>query len=194
MNFLNLMNSQNYRLTIIIIIMIVPLLFSNCENSKPKKTEQSNSKQIKQETNDNNRLDTTAVKKWLDKVIIDYGNGSDLKLVDHNLTLALTDDYYKYKLEAITLEYSDMTWEEFERKWESKYNTSFVGNGVFFGLTPDHGNIEISSCNLLNTFGDSSQIYRVIIRDTHWKINYLTDIKIVSRGQKLLIDDIIELE
>ena len=193
MNHLILMNKQYNHLEITIIIVIVVLIFGNCDSAHSIKSRQSNANQIKQDTTDTYiQLDTTSVKIWLEKVIVDYVRGSDLNLANQNLTLALTDEYYNYKHEAITLEYSDMTLEEFNRKWESKYDIKYVGNSGFFGLPPDHGEIEVISCFLLQTYEDSTQIYRVVIRDILWETNHLQDIKIVRRNQKLLIDDIIE--
>jgi hypothetical protein len=194
MNILTLKNKRDDYLKLILTIVFATTLFYNSAGEHSKKTEKSISNEIQQEIteNKNSQLDSTIVKKWLKKVIMEYINNNDWNVAHQNLKLALTYEYNTYKHEAITLEYSDMTLEEFNQKWEHKYNTKLVGNGGFFGLPQDHGNIEISTCSLLKTYGDTAQIYRVTIRDIRWETNHLQDIKIVKREQKFLIDDIME--
>lgn len=57
--------------------------------------------------------DTVYIKKWLTKLITDYVNSDDLNVARENMRKSLTEDYYK--LDAITLEYSEMTEEDFIR-------------------------------------------------------------------------------
>ncbi|GAL86083.1 hypothetical protein MYP_3312 [Sporocytophaga myxococcoides] len=47
---------------------------------------------------------------------------------------ALNEDYYTYKLDAITLEYSEMTEEDFHQKWKAKYDKRYVGRGALLQL------------------------------------------------------------
>jgi len=136
--------------------------------------------------------DTTKVKALIKKVITNYGNSENLTVANRQLQQYLTNQYYAYKLEAITLEYSDMTLEQFRKKWASKYDTKFVGNKCFFGMPQDHGKIEIKTCNFLNASVNASQFYHVVVHDIDWKIDYLMDVKIISQKDEILIDDVIE--
>ena len=136
--------------------------------------------------------DTMYIKKWLIKVITDYVNSDDLKVTNENLRSALTDDYYNYKLEAITLEYSEMTEKEFQEKWKAKYDTKYVGSGGFFTSIMDNGDVEISDCKQLESLGDTAQIFHTVVHDLRWKTDYKLDIKVILKDNKLLIDDIKE--
>ena len=133
-------------------IIIVWIAFNGCINYNIAQTKQNLSPGLTKEINQ--LADTVFVKKWLTKVITEYVNSEDLKLADKNLQEVLTADYYNYKIDAITLEYSEMTYEEFQDKWKSKYDTRYVGKGGFFTSIMDNGNVEISLCKLLKTQGD----------------------------------------
>ncbi len=104
----------------------------------------------------------------------------------------MTEDYYNYKQEAITLEYSEMTEEEFHQKWKAKYDTRYVGSGGFFTSVKDNGNVEISICKHLKSLGDTAQIFHTVIRDLRWKTDYVMDITVVIKENNLLIDDVKE--
>jgi hypothetical protein len=87
-----------------------------------------------------------------------------------------------------------MTEAEFNQKWKAKYNTKYVGKGGFFISAQDNGAIDIPICKHLRSLGDSAQIFHVVILDLRWKINYVRDITIVSKENKLFIDDVKEYE
>lgn len=136
--------------------------------------------------------DTLYIINWLTKVITDYVNNEDLKIADKNLQKDLTVDYYNYKMDAITLEYSDMTKLDFHNKWKSKYNTKLVGNGGFFTSVIDHGNVKVKLCRLLKTERSNVNIYYTIVHDLRWKTDYKFYIKVIYKDKKLFIDDIQE--
>ncbi len=136
--------------------------------------------------------DTVYVKKWLTKVIKDYINNDDLNVSHEHIRKTLTEDYYNYKLDAITLEYSEMTEEDFHQKWKAKYDTRYVGSGGFFTSVMDNGNVEIPTCTYLKSLGDTAQIFHMVVRDLRWEIDYVHDITVVIKNNKLLIDDVKE--
>jgi hypothetical protein len=138
--------------------------------------------------------DTSFIKNWLTKVLTGYVNGDDPKVAYDNLRAALTEDYHNYKLDAIALEYSDMTDEEFSKKWNDRYNTRYVGKGGFFFSTQDSGPVEVTSCVLMESLADTAKIFRVEIRDPHRKTLKTGDFMIVVKGNKLLIDDVKEYD
>jgi hypothetical protein len=139
--------------------------------------------------------DTTLIKNWLTKIIIDYLNGNDLKASYNNMQLALTDDYYNYKQDAINLEYGEeMTEEEFHQKWKAKYDTRYVGKGGFFNSAQDNGTIDIPVCTLLKSFGDTAKVFNVVIHDVRWKTDHVCDITVVSRDNQLFINDVKEYD
>lgn len=140
----------------------------------------------------NNMQDTIHIKKWLIKVITDYVNSDYSKVAIDNLRAALTEDYYNYKHDAITLEYSEMTEKEFNEKWKTKYDTKYVGSGGFFTSYMDNGNVEITVCNLLKSLGDSAKFFYTVVHDLRWKTDYKFDIKVILNDNKLLIDDVKE--
>lgn len=181
----------------ILIIPTILLALISCGTDISKKPEQINSNTSKQDNavKTNSIQDTTLIKNWLTKVIIDYVNDEDLKAADNNMRSALTDDYYNYKQDAISLEYNEeMTEEEFHQKWKAKYDTRYVGKGGFFISAQDNGTIDIPVCTLLKSLGDTAQIFHVVIRDLRWETNHVRDITIISKDNKLLIDDIKEYE
>jgi len=157
-------------------------------NADSKPSQSFNSKDIL------HQFDSTAVTKWLTNVIIHYAQNTDTKDGYNEFTSNLTDEYSNYKHEemGIGYGYSDMTIEEFNKKWSYKYNTMYAGSRNFFGLAQDHGEVKIPKCKLIKTLGDSIVVYNVIVRDVTWDIDVIQDIKIVKRGNKLLIDDVIE--
>ncbi|MGN6646031.1 MAG: hypothetical protein ACTHJT_05835 [Cytophaga sp.] len=177
----------------LIILTFFPVLIS-CGSGSSMKTKQINTDSLKQENaiRSNAMQDTLLVKKWLTQVITDYVNSDDSKVAYDSLRTKLTEDYYNYKYEAITLEYSEMTEKEFHEKWKTKYQTKYVGTGGFFTPVIDNGTIEIIGCNVLKSFGDSCMIFYTAFRDLRWKTDYLFDVKVISRNNKLLIDDVKE--
>lgn len=176
-----------------LILLIVSLILINCETDISDQNKKNiNSTKEQSEMKSNNIQDTIYVKKWLTKVIVDYVNGHYSKSADENLQAELTEDYYNYKHEAITLEYSDMTKEEFDKKWKSKYDTKYLGNGGFFTSVMDNGKVEIPICNLIKSLGDTAKIFHTVVHDLHWKTDYKFDIKVVYKNSKLLIDDVKE--
>jgi hypothetical protein len=138
--------------------------------------------------------DTTTVKKWLTKVIVEYVNGDRQKNATDSLRSVMTDDYYRYKSDDITIEYSDMTAEEFNQKWKIRYVTKYVGKGNFFGSTQDSGPIEIPVCTFLRSSGDTAKVFHVETHDLRWNNNNALDITIVAKNNRLYIDDVKEHE
>ncbi|MCF8253268.1 MAG: hypothetical protein K9H61_09835 [Bacteroidia bacterium] len=168
------------------------IAWNGCANDNSTYIKSNRKKEVSGKTN--LLEDTVNIKKWLTKVITDYVNKKDLNAADKNLQKILTASYYEYKIEAITLEYSEMTKEEFQTKWKSKYDTRFVGKGGFFTSVMDNGNIEIAQCKLLKTFGDTAKVFYTVVHDLQWNQDYKFDIKIICKNNKLLIDDVKEYE
>lgn len=168
-----------------------------CGTDFSAKSEQINSNTSKEDSvvKANPINDTTLIKNWLKKVIVEYVNSDGLKEAYITMQSKLTSDYYNYKQDAINLEYGEeMTEEEFHQKWKTKYDTKYVGKGGFFISAQDNGEIDIPICSFLKPLGDTANIFHVVIRDLRWKTNYVRDIKIVSKNNKLLIDDVKEYE
>jgi len=140
--------------------------------------------------------DTTKAKVWLIKVIESYLNGEDLNAAFTNLRASLTGTYYNYKQDAINLIYdggdTTMTRETFDKKWRSKYNTKFVGNGGYLISSNDHGKIKVTICDFIKQPEQNSYLYKVIIEDLDFKLKSNRNIKVVKQGDIFLIDDIIE--
>ena len=171
-------------------ILIICLALNSCVNENSTQTKTNPDQEVNHNTNP--LQDNFYTTKWLTKVITDYVNSEDLKSADKNLQEVLTSDYYNYKMDAITLEYSDMTYEDFQSKWKSKYDTKYVGSGGFFTSVMDNGNVAVTLCELLYTYGDSAKVFRTVVHDNRWNTNYKFDIKIISKDNKLLIDDVRE--
>lgn len=142
--------------------------------------------------------DTLKVKNWLTEVIEGYTNGVDTKTSYLRMRSSLTDEYYRYKQDAINVEYDSpegsLTEEEFNKKWQGKYDTKFVGTGGFLISSQENGKIKVTTCRLLKNLGDSALIYHVIIDDLDFKNTFIRDIKVVRQGNKLLIADVREYE
>lgn len=170
-------------------IILICLAVNGCLNDSSNQTK-TNSHQVL----DNKLHDTVYVKKWLSKVITDYVNNEDEKVADKKLQEALTKDYYDYKIDAITLEYSAMSIEDFHNKWKSKYDTRYVGKGGFFTSVMDNGNVKVTTCRFLKNYGDTILIFHTNVHDIRWNSDYKFDIKIIYKDNKLLIDDVKELK
>jgi len=145
----------------------------------------------------NNLLaDTAKVKAWLTGVIEDYTNGKDPKAAFEDLRKSLTDDYYNYKQDAINLEYDNcdaaLTAKTFKKKWQNKYNTKFVGSGGFLISAQDNGKVKVTHCHLMKQLEQNASLYKVLIEDLDFKSKFDREIKVVDRGGKLLIDDVVE--
>jgi hypothetical protein len=177
-----------------LIIVTVMLALISCGTDFSGQAEQTKSNPPKQESGVKTNImqDTVHVKKWLTNVITEYVNSEKSKSTYANLEAALTEDYYNYKHEAITLEYSEMTKEEFHEEWKAKYDTKYVGNGGFFTYVMDNGNVEVTTCYVLKSLGDTAKVFHTVVRDLRWKTDYLFDVKVVSKNNKLLIDDVKE--
>jgi hypothetical protein len=171
-------------------ILISIMALNGCVNDNSTSTKTNRKKEIIGKTD--LLEDTVNIKNWLTKVITEYVNNKDLNAADKNLQKMLTASYYEYKIEAITLEYSEMTKEEFHTKWKSKYDTRFVGKGGFFTSVIDNGNVEIAQCKLLKTYGDTAKVFYTVVHDLRWNQDYKFDIKIIFKNNKLLIDDVKE--
>ncbi|MCR6642507.1 MAG: hypothetical protein NVV82_26835 [Sporocytophaga sp.] len=93
----------------------VVLLLISCTSDFSAKPPETNSSTVKQQSIMKASIiqDTVYIKKWLTKLITDYVNSDDLNVARENMRKSLTEDYYK--LDAITLEYSEMTEEDFIR-------------------------------------------------------------------------------
>jgi hypothetical protein len=178
------------------ILFISALLLGSCGRNFSEKSKEINSSSLIQDSikSKNTFQDTTYVKKWLTKVILDYVNSDASKVADSNLRSAMTEDYYNYKLNAITSEYSGMTKEEFNEKWKMKFNTKYVGNAGFFSAPQDHGKISVPVCSYIKSSGDSVGVFHVVIHDMQWKTDNNLDITTIVRNQKLLIGDVKEYD
>lgn len=177
--------------------MGVSLTLASCETDFSAKSGQVNSNSSKQGIRVNTDIlqDTAHAKKWITKVITGYINNDDLKVAFDNMRTALTENYYNYKQDAITLEYSeDLTEKEFHQKWKAKYDTKYVGNGGFFTSAQDNGLVDVPVCVFLKSLGDTAKVFHTVIRDLRWKTDYVMDITVVCKGNKLLIDDVKEYE
>jgi len=177
--------------------LIIPtVLFTliSCGTDFSSKVEQTDTNTSKQDNviKTNVIQDTTHIKHWLTKVITDYVNNDDLKTADDSLRKALTEDYYNYKYEAISLEYRDMTAKEFHEKWKEKYDTKFVGTGGFFTSVGDNGKVEVTNCTLIKSLGETAKVFHTVIHDLRWKTDYIMDITVIYKDNKLLIDDVKE--
>jgi PBP1b-binding outer membrane lipoprotein LpoB len=171
-------------------LIIVWIALFSCVNENTTQTKNNPKHELNTE---NIQLqDTVQVKKWLIKVITDYVNSEDSRSRDENLKKVLTADYYNYKIDALTLEYSEMTKQEFHDKWKTKYDTTYVGNGGFFTSVNDNGNVEVTVCRLLKINSDNSSIFHTVVHDLRWNTNYDFDIKIISKDNNILIDDVQE--
>jgi hypothetical protein len=177
-----------------LIIAIVLLTASSCWTNSSDELGQTDSSKIHPDNFGVTGVlsDTAKIKTWLTKVILDYVSADDLKQADEQIKSVMTTDYYNCKLDAINLEYSDMTESEFKQKWHDKFDTKFIGRGGFFISAQDNGPIEIPVCILLKSSDDNSKFFQVVIHDKQWNTNYVRDIKIISKENRLLIADIIE--
>jgi hypothetical protein len=145
----------------------------------------------------NTLTDTLKVKQWLTNVIESYTNGEDPSTAHERMRNSLTDSYYNYKSDALSLD-SDreppMSKEEFKKKWEGKYNTKYVGFGAFIISAQDNGKIKVTSCNLLRGIERNASVYRVVIEDLDYKTRFNRDIKVIAQNGRLFVDDIMEYD
>lgn len=180
-------------MTRFVFISAILIIMISCKTGSSTK-KNSDSAPVKNIAEENKMLqDSTLIKTWLTNVILDYLNSDDLKADYNNMRLALTDDYFEYKQDAIGLEYGDeMTEDEFHQKWKTKYDTKYVTKGGYFVSSQDYGKIEIDKCNFVKVIGDSGQVYHVVMRDLHWNTDYVRDFTIIKQGNKFLIDDVKE--
>jgi hypothetical protein len=142
--------------------------------------------------------DTAKVKAWLIRVIEHYTNSKDPNVAFQNLRKSLTDNYYNYKQDAINLEYDNgditMTQEAFKQKWQDKYNIKYVGGGGFIISAQDNGKIKVTKCDFFKNVGQNASLYRVLVEDLDFKTKFNRDIKVLTKDNKLFIDDVIEYE
>jgi hypothetical protein len=166
------------------------------DSAEPDATTATTSNQPKVDATNNIVADTTNVKTWLINVIEAYPNDEDPNRGFENLKKSLTDDYANYKQDAINLEYdssdSAMTEADFNKKWQHKYNTEFVGNGGYIISGQDNGRIKVTRCKFLKNLGKEASLYKVRIEDLDFKATYNRDIKVVAVNNKLFIDDVVE--
>lgn len=129
-------------------------------------------------------------KEWLKKAIescFQEDNGEMEKIT--------TPVYEEYKTDATNV---DLDWDrsltqlEFENKWKDKYDIKYAGVGNGFLISgQDWGKIEVLKCDLLEET-ENSYIFKTIIRDVEYKIDYERDIEVIRSGNSFLINDIKE--
>ncbi|WP_045465292.1 hypothetical protein [Sporocytophaga myxococcoides] len=56
----------------------------------------------------------------------------------------------------------------------------------------DNGNVEIPICTHIKSLGDTAQIFHTVVRDLRWETDYVHDITVIIKYNKLLIDDVKE--
>ena len=134
--------------------------------------------------------DTTGLKTWLTKVIVDYRNNGPTQATDDQLRSVLTEDYYNYKSADITLDYDSITFEQFDERWKTKFQTKYVGKMGFFNWCQDCGPVEIVSCRTLRTIADTAHVFHVVIRDIRWNTNSEMDLTVISKDNRALIADV----
>ena len=173
-----------------IFFIAITLIFTSC-NSELNQGERKEVSSSPKDSNTKGKLqDTTLVKKWIESVILGYVNSENENEAIDELEKSLTPDYFKYKNEAITLEYSEMSVQEFQEKWKHKYDINHIGNGGFFTTNMDHGKIEIISCRFTKSIGNNTKFFSIIIKDKRWDKTYSLNLKVIQDADKLLIDDV----
>ena len=139
--------------------------------------------------------DTAQVKAWLTKVIEDYTHNDTSSNHFEVLRKSLTDDYYNYKQDALNMEYDSddtpLTAAGFQKKWQGKFNTKYVGPGGFIISAQDNGKIKVT-LHLIQQVDQQASLYKVFIEDLDFKSTYNRDIKVITQDGKFLIADIVE--
>lgn len=186
-------------MTKIYLLIFLALACASCSTNTPADTNHVDTvltgAQKRYETANNLLADTLKVKQWLSNAIESYTNDEDVATSSKTLRNSLTDSYYNYKLDAISLEYdSDTLAAEKFKKWQGKYDTRYVGSGGFIISAQDNGKVKVTSCNYFKESGQNASIYRVVIEDLDYKAKFNRDIKVIVQNGRLLIDDIIEYD
>lgn len=162
-----------------LLIVIILLMTFGCQDASTTKFEQTN-----------RQADTTFLKSWLTNVILDYRNNDQTKESDKKLQEALSEDYYRYKLMSITLEYDTLTHEQFNSIWQPKFQTKYVGQMGFFNWCQDCGNIKVKSCRTIRSIGDSIHDFHVVLHDIKYNDESEMDVTIATRDKGPLIIDV----
>lgn len=171
------------------LLLMICIALSSCGNVEKRHTNIPHTQTKNKETQSDND-DVKKAQMWLIRSVEHYFNHEN---TEANKAKIFTGKYYAYKQDVINIDYDGMTLSEFEQKWGKQFNTKYAGIGTAFLLSgQDYGKIKVTSCELISTTPDSSYVFKTIITDTQFKIDYIRDIKTIHSGDTFLIADILE--
>lgn len=188
----------------IIYSFILLLLLISCQQSNEQKialykTENTPNKIENQPqkllTNESNlQINTTKSKEWLKNVILDYFKSSS-----GDMQPITTQQYYEFKMDAINVNMEtegSLNEEEFKQKWGKKYNLDLHPIQTGFLISgQDWGKIIVKDIKVLK-FDASANIvvFKLVIRDDEFQVEYHRDIFVTEENGKYLICDILEYD
>lgn len=133
-------------------------------------------------------------KKWLEKSIVDYFE-ADISEQQKIMKKITTKEYYEFKTDATNVDMNvdgSLTLEEFNEKWEDKYDINFAGiNTGFLISAQDWINIEVRKCEVMTVL-NNVYTFKVILADDGYKAQYFRNIKVIKQYGEFLIDGVIE--
>ena len=139
-------------------------------------------------------LNVEMAKAWLiDAVQKEFETKLDGEVSNSSI---YTADYNAYKDDALGVGYDGgLSQAEFERKWNSKFNTKYAGMGTGYLISgQDFGKIVVSSCELMATTTSNELYFKTDIRDVDFKHDYHREIKVIGAGDSFLIADVKEFD
>ncbi|TGE29889.1 hypothetical protein [Hymenobacter metallicola] len=139
--------------------------------------------------------DTAQARQWLITSIEDnFKEENDGKNIDpDNPRSIYTRQYIEYKLDAIQLEYGGEEEDAaFHKKWDTRYQTQYVGTGSFLFSGQDYGTVKVTRCALKTRTKDNGLLFAVTTRDLTYKVDGKGDIKVIKTPDGYKIDDVLE--
>ncbi|WP_395043734.1 hypothetical protein [Flavobacterium sp.] len=168
------------------------LLLNSCQKEQKSTSlndEKNQTEKLKTEDLETNEEENA--KKWILKTIDSY-----FKEDFPTMNGITTKSYEEYKTEATNVDLDTdeaLTLEDFEKKWKDKYDTKYAGIGSGFLISgQDWGKIEVINCKSLKSTIENEYLFDVTLSDTHIKIDYLREIKVIKSEDTFLISDVKE--
>ncbi len=169
-----------------ICLLSFSLVIFSCSQGKNDSTNES-SKELNEETKTIDNKTIIEAEEWLKSAIEGFfGENQSYEI--------FTEDYTNYKADATAVGYDDgLTEEEFNKKWESKFNTKYAGLGVGFLISAqDWNEILVKKCTFKKQ-EDGILYFDVILTDIEFKEEeYKREIHVQNKNNKFLIADVLE--
>ncbi|MCA5004806.1 hypothetical protein [Sphingobacterium bovistauri] len=174
------------------------LIFSCQQNPQSNKTINDDHKIIDSLPKDNlnirNQIDSSKVKEWLTTTILNFFQNEN-----QDMQQITTAEYYEFKMDAMNVDMGSqgsLSEQEFIKKWGNKYNLQLHPIQTGFLISgQDWGKISLKDISVKKiNQSQNSIVYRLIIRDDEFQVDYDRDITVVQNNGQNLISDVLEYD